>query len=274
MQQFSKIFVIYLCLFFQKYEVLNLNIKVIYPIFIGSSVISAVFRVLQILFGTDESTGLRNNSPFSYLFPVGLFLCLLIIFVSLKLSKGVKTVSEIAIPKYLAPFSFLLSFSFLVDIFLTFNVSNEILFKLESVLGILTAGAFLIFGLILLEKLPLSFLPVLVLPVLYFILKLVGLFLTNIAISNHPASSLNLIKIIFILLFYISFSGIFFSENTGEKISNKIFISLSAFILSLTSVISNMFFTEINISDIAFCIFSLLVSINLINAISNQTLKE
>jgi hypothetical protein len=140
------------------------------------------------------------------------------------------------------------------------------------VLGILTAGAFLIFGLILLEKLPPSFLPVLVLPVLYFILKLVGLFLTNMAISNHPAYSLNLIKIIFLLLFYISFSGVFFSENTGEKISNKIFISLSAFILSLTSVVSNVFTISqsITVSDIAFCIFSLLVSINLINAVSNQ----
>ena len=249
-----------------------MNIKAIYPIFIGSSVISVVFRVLQILFGTEKITGLRNDSLFSYLFPIGLFLCLIIIFLSLKLSKGVKTVSEITLPKYLVPFSFLLSVSFLVDIFLTFNVSNEILFKLESVFGILTAAAFLIFGLILLEKLPDSFLPVLVLPVLYFILKLVGLFLTNMAISNHPADSLNLIKIIFLLLFYISFSGVFFSENTGEKISNKIFISLSAFILSLTSVVSNVFTISqsITVSDIAFCIFSLLVSINLINAVSNQ----
>lgn len=249
-----------------------MNIKAIYPIFIGSSVISVVFRVLQILFGTEKITGLRNSSPYSYLFPLILSVCLLIIFVVLKLAKGVKTVSEITFPKYLVPFSFLLSVSFLVDIFLTFKVSNEILFKLESVFGILTAAAFLIFGLILLEKLPDSFLPVLVIPVIYFILKLVGLFLTNISISNHPVSSLHLIKIIFLLLFYISFADIFFSENTGEKISNKIFISLSSFILSLTSVVSNVFTVSqsITVSDVAFCIFSLLVSINLINAVSNQ----
>lgn len=256
-----------------------MNIKTIYPVFASLSIISVVFRVLQLLFGTDNISGLRNpNSPFSWLFALILAVFCLILFVIPKISYGTSKVSEIYFPKALAPASIILSVCFLGDIFLSFQVSSATLFKLESVFGVLSAAAFLIFALILLEKLSSKLLPVLLFPVFYFILKLVGLFLTDVSISNHPIASLNLVKSIFMLLFYISFASIFFKENPGEKISNAIFISLSSAMVTLCGIVSNFFLVdfEIKLSDIAFCIFSLMVSVILINAVvkTSKSIKE
>ncbi|MBQ5321295.1 MAG: hypothetical protein J6K88_04480, partial [Oscillospiraceae bacterium] len=73
-------------------------------------------------------------------------------------------------------------------------------------------------------------------------------------------------------------ASIFFKENPGEKISNAIFISLSSAMVTLCGIVSNFFLVdfEIKLSDIAFCIFSLMVSVILINAVvkTSKSIKE
>lgn len=261
-----------------------MNIKSIYPYLGVSAVLSVAFRFLQIMLGTDSMSGLRNtDSPFSWLFILVIVLSSVGLYIIPKLSYGIGKVTDIQFGKLIPLCAILSGLGCALDAVRLIPYASTLFLKIELVLGLLAAVSLIIFGGILLKKLPEKLLIMLIFPVLFYAVNLSKEFLSDILIATSPIASLILFKTIFKLLFYLELLCFFFKENQGEKIAKTLFISFAAVLITLCDLLPTVALTiaepekysgllsDPDYSDIIFIFFLLQFAASIVKAVIKKS---
>lgn len=259
-----------------------MNIKNLYSFSGAAAVLCIAARYLQLEFGTDSRGLAIHGSVFSWLLIPLLILALAVIFVMSCNCYGVTKITEIEVPTALCPASVLLGGATVAVAIITFfgNAENRLPLDIaDLVLSILSGIGFIILGIAVIRDIDKRFLYAMFFPVLLFSVKLVNMFLSNIAIISDRSLSLQLIKTVFMLLFLLYMPIYFFNPQFDKKTPTVLFYGFSSSVIVLTDIVPMIIsgtFKVAFISDFLYVIYVLVFVDGLIKTIikKSNSLKQ